>query len=201
MLGWLNLPLFLGGSPASDFSFLPGRFAEGEWWRLLTHPLVHISWYHLLLDASAFLLLYAELRNQSLGARWFMVGCSGGGALLACLWWAPQIGEIGLCGLSGVAHGLMAVVALDSMAMGRKRGKQRWWFGVISLGLLLIKCAWEVATGTAFLEILHFGMVGTPLVICHAGGVVGGLIAFGLAHLFQAGVDPARIQGYSSAQS
>jgi hypothetical protein len=51
----LNLRLFSGTCPV-EWIFLPARVASGEWWRVVTHPFVHVSWYHLLLDASAFIL-------------------------------------------------------------------------------------------------------------------------------------------------
>lgn len=180
-LGLANLPLLLNSSAVAELTFLPGRFADGEWWRLLTHPLVHVTWYHLLLDASAFFLLYFELgKSTHRVARLIYMGCSMLGALLACLWFTPSIHEIGLCGLSGVAHGLMAILALESITshQNRERG-----FGILCLVILLAKCTWEVTSGSAFLEVLHFGLVGTPLVACHAGGVIGGVLAFAMVFL------------------
>src|SRR5204863_8756069 len=55
-----NAPL-LGGSWRGQVVFFPGAVGSGEWWRVFTHPFVHVSWYHLLLDGAAFLMLYAEL--------------------------------------------------------------------------------------------------------------------------------------------
>ncbi|MEM1293727.1 MAG: rhombosortase [Verrucomicrobiota bacterium] len=188
-LGLVNLPLLLGLPAVASFTFLPSRFLDGEWWRLLTHPLVHVTWYHLLLDASAFFLLYFELGKSTRTARLFYVGGSMFGALLGCLWFAPSIHEIGLCGLSGLAHGLMAILALESITshQNRERG-----FGIFCLVVLLAKCAWEVFSGSAFLELLHFGLVGTPLVACHAGGVIGGVLAFAMIFIARRGKDSSQ---------
>ena len=56
--------------------------AKGQWWRVATYPLVHLSWYHLLLDGGAFLLLYGGLvepRGRIRGA--ILAACSGGSLL------------------------------------------------------------------------------------------------------------------------
>ena len=59
----LNLPL-LEGRFDTRFAFLPEAVRAGEWWRVFTHPFVHVSLYHLALDAAAFFVLYAELRDN-----------------------------------------------------------------------------------------------------------------------------------------
>src|SRR5437867_2859791 len=114
LIALLNLPLLDGGCAAS-LIFEPRRVVAGEWWRLFSHPFVHVSWYHLMLDATAFLLLYRELD----GSKWFeRVGyllASGAGSLLVSLWAAPLVQTRGLCGLSGIAHGLMTVSALGML--------------------------------------------------------------------------------------
>src|SRR5262249_16714198 len=55
----------------------------------------------------------------------------------------------GLCGLSGVAHGLMAVCALDLMAQGEDQLVRR--VGMGSFVLLLSKCLIEVLPAKCFL--------------------------------------------------
>src|SRR5438046_3274341 len=60
----LNAPMLVG-SCWSLMTFEKALVLEGEWWRLLTHPFVHVSWYHLLLDATGFLTLYASLLDKS----------------------------------------------------------------------------------------------------------------------------------------
>ena len=64
-----NLALLAGGTPAARYSFVPSLVAQGEWWRVPGHLFAHISFYHLLLDAGAFLLLYHGLKELSMGQR------------------------------------------------------------------------------------------------------------------------------------
>src|SRR5947208_11677834 len=78
----VNLPL-LHGACAVDLIFLPDRVAAGEWWRVFTHWSVHVSGYHLLLDAAAFLILYQGLVGRSGFERMGYVLVCGSGGLLA----------------------------------------------------------------------------------------------------------------------
>src|SRR5215207_6893134 len=59
----LNWPM-LHGACNLAMVFLPGAVRAGEWWRVFTHPFVHVTWYHLLLDGAAFFLLYNELKTH-----------------------------------------------------------------------------------------------------------------------------------------
>ncbi len=168
----LNLPL-LHSACAVDLIFLPDRVAAGEWWRVFTHWFVHVSWYHLLLDASAFLMLYQGLIGRSVFARMGYVLACGTGSLLASLWSSPIIQTHGLCGLSGIAHGLMAVSALDQMKATTDKTLRR--AGAATFIIVVAKSIIEAATGRIVFESLHFGALGSPVAVCHAGGVLAGL--------------------------
>jgi rhomboid family GlyGly-CTERM serine protease len=141
----------------------------GQWWRLLTHPFVHVSWYHALLDGAALLLLWRSLERRRLAH----IILPAAGSLLAALWFWPAINQTGLCGLSGIAHGLMAISALEMI----RRGDRLGWF---CLALVTGKSIWEAATGQVFFSWLHFGLMGTPVAVSHLGGVVGGLLSWAL---------------------
>ena len=169
----LNLPL-LNGSWASAFAFHPGLVRQGEWWRVLTFSFVHVSVYHLALDATAFFLLYSGLREQRRFNRMAFVVASALGSLLVSLFAAPMIYSVGLCGLSGVAHGLMVVSALEMMQT--KDDKKIFWAGTISFLFVITKAAWEAITGQVVFSQLHFGNLGTPIAVCHAGGIFGVLV-------------------------
>ncbi|PYK97401.1 MAG: rhombosortase [Verrucomicrobia bacterium] len=178
LLVLLNLPL-LHGACAGDMIFLPRRVAEGEWWRVFTHPFVHVSWYHLVLDSSAFLLLYSELDNKGCFGR---IGCllaCGATSLLVSLWAAPLVQTHGLCGLSGIAHGLMTISALEMVRAPDDKTVRR--AGMITLILVVTKCVLEAATGHIVFERFHFGALGSPIAVCHAGGALGGLGAWMMA--------------------
>jgi rhomboid family GlyGly-CTERM serine protease len=174
----LNLPL-LNGNWASAFAFHPDLVRQGEWWRVLTFPFVHVSVYHLALDATAFFLLYSGLREQRRFNRMAFVVASALGSLLVSLFAAPQIYSVGLCGLSGGAHGLMAVSALEMMQAIDDR--KIFWAGAISFLFVAGKAGVEAITGQVVFAHWHFGNLGTPIAVCHAGGILGAVFVWYLA--------------------
>ena len=149
----------------------PASLGPANWWTAFTHPLVHVSLYHLLLDAGAFLCLYGMLSHWSPSRRLLVVGaCAAGSLGAACM--SPVFRQQGLCGLSGIAHGLMAVVCLDLARRADSRV-----VGIAGLAIVVAKCAAEALSGTVVFSSLHAGHIGRPVVLCHAGGVLGGLLA------------------------
>ncbi len=167
-----NLHLMTGSSDTS-LVFMPNDAYQGEYWRYITHPFVHLSWYHLMLDASAFFILYSGLAEQAIIIRLFYVLISGAFSLNFALWFAPETQTYGLCGLSGIAHGLMAISSLEMM-----REKETFNIGAVSLIALIAKSIYEVITGQVFFEFLYFGLCGTPIIACHTGGLVGGIAGY-----------------------
>jgi rhomboid family GlyGly-CTERM serine protease len=152
-------------------TFLPEKVMSGELWRWLTHAFAHLSWYHLCVDASAFLLLYPMLGDWPLKKRLVATITAITGSAIAALA-DPRLSEIGLCGLSGCAHGLMALVALDGLQSSDIHHRRLAWF---ALAAVVFKCVVEAATGGALFANWHLGGVGVPIVTCHAGGVIGAL--------------------------
>ncbi len=136
-------------------------------------PLVHVSRYHLLLDGLAFVLLYRGLSEDRLSCRLLWVLCCALGSLLLPLVFSEQIYRLGLCGLSGVAHGLAAISGLEMLLVQRQRR-----IGAVLLVGLMLKVGFEVLSGQVVMQGLHLGSIGVPLVSTHAGGVVGGLVGF-----------------------
>ncbi|MEJ2201006.1 MAG: rhombosortase, partial [Desulfuromonadaceae bacterium] len=173
-----NVGLMVGNGPSFALIFKPAAVAAGEWWRAVLAPLVHVSRYHLLVDGTAFLLLYAGLEEESRSRRLAWAIFAAAGSLLLPLAIAPELNRIGLCGLSGAAHGLAAISALEML-----RQPQQKRFGAFLLAALLLKCAWELWSGNVFLQNLHLGDIGQPIVSTHAGGALGGLLGYGLTAL------------------
>jgi rhomboid family GlyGly-CTERM serine protease len=166
----------LFGSVWQSMIFQPAAVKGGEWWRLFTHPFVHVTWYHLLLDASAFFLLYNSLLESRAARRLvFVLGAAAGSLWLSCLA-APAISTNGLCGLSGIAHGLMAVSAVEMMDNQPHRSAE-WQVGAFTFALVIGKAAFEAISGRILFGFLYFGLVGDPVAVSHAGGIVGGLLA------------------------
>lgn len=171
-----NGPILLGGVSNSQLLFLPEAVGRGEWWRLFTHPFIHVTWLHLLLDGAAFLLLYHDLQQHPFWQRFvFSIG-SAIGSLAVCLAADPFLSTQGLCGISAIAHGLMVISALHLMR--EREDKMLFRMGLCSFVLVIVKCLIEVITGKMLFTFLYFGMVGDPVAVTHAGGVLGALITW-----------------------
>ena len=172
LIAIFNVPV-LFGTVWSSMVFQPEAVRAGEWWRLVTHPFVHLTWYHLLLDGTAFLSLYCSLLERRIFVRLAYVVAAAAGSLLASWIASPGALTNGLCGLSGVAHGLMAISAMEMLA-GEKAEMRIGW---ICLVMVIGKGAFEAISGRMFFGFLDFGLLGSPVAVSHAGGIVGGLIA------------------------
>lgn len=174
------------GRPMSSLLFSPGRIASGEWWCAFTGFFVHVSFYHLLLDAGAFLMLLHSLREFALFKRAAIVVSCAVGSVVASL---PVLGSDGtLCGLSGIAHGLLAVMALE-MTCERDLFLRRAGAGCFAV--VLLKSLYEAVSGHVLFESMHLGSVETPVAICHAGGVLGGILMYAalkLRHSMSTGI-------------
>jgi rhomboid family GlyGly-CTERM serine protease len=170
----VNFPL-LWGEIRSGMIFFPQAVGNGQWWRVATFPLVHLSWYHFLLDAGGFLLLFSCLEENRESAKALYILGAGGGALLLSLAVDPAVSQKGLSGISGIAHGLMAISAVEML---RSKSQRSW--GCVSLAIVVVKSAYELWSGHVVFEFLHMGMCGQPIAATHAGGVIGGLMAYAL---------------------
>lgn len=171
LLLWVNRPL-MHATINTALMYQSAPVASGQWWRLLTYPLVHLSWYHLALDGGAFLLLYTSLMERRRPARLaIMAACSA--VSLAFSVWLGEATRLGLSGLSGVAHGLMAFSALEMIQLPNQRV---WGWG--SLALVAGKSFYELDSGNVVFAFMHMGMCGHPVAASHAGGVLGGIAAF-----------------------
>lgn len=181
MIAVLNLPL-LSGAMFGSLIFEASAVADGQFWRIFTHPFVHVSWYHLLLDGAAFFILYTQLNEVSRVKRTVYVTACGLGSMVAAGLATPGLASMGYCGLSGIGHGLMAICGLE-MVFGRKSDRSMKRVGMVSLVLVGTKCLVEAVTGKMAFEFMYFGLIGTPVAISHLGGLIGGSLAYGLATL------------------
>lgn len=175
-LALANLSLLNGTTSTNLIFFLPDVEA-GQWWRVLTFPFVHVSWYNLILDGSAFLLLYHGIEEEKRSKRLFYVLIPTVTSLLYPLLFSPLIERSGLCGLSGCAHGLMAITGLELIRRYPK-GDFLHKTGLIYFLTVFIKSIIEAYTGQVLFAELHFGDVGLPIAESHLGGVLGGITIF-----------------------
>jgi len=165
-----------------------------SWWQWITHPWIHASGYHLLLDGSAFLMLWFML-PKGLWSRGFIFSASLLGSALGVILQGNLVPGQGYGGLSGVAHGLMAAWAvwlmLDSDDLIEKR------VAGVAYMLVLAKSIWELVAGTVFFEWMHVGNVGIPLTGSHLGGVIGGSLFIVLCYALKL----VKLQWRPSAQT
>jgi rhomboid family GlyGly-CTERM serine protease len=175
----LNAPVVVG-SCWYALTFHPEAVRQGQWWRLLTHPFVHLTWYHLLLDGSAFFLLYHSLLEARLLRRLAFVFAAAAGSL-AFSWAGPRSAD-GLCGLSGIAHALMAISAVELVST-QPANSPAWRLGLGAFAFVVGKAAYEALSGRMFFAFLDFGLLGHPIAVSHAGGIIGGLAAVLLCRL------------------
>ncbi|GBC62424.1 rhombosortase [Desulfonema ishimotonii] len=176
MLAVANFHIITGNFGHSlPLIFLPDAVLSGQWYRLLTYPFVHISWYHMLLDAGAFFLLYTGLKETRIPVKLLYVGVCSAFSLLFAICCSPMIGTLGLCGLSGIAHGLMAISALEMTGE-----PEHYHAGLISLLAVTGKSLYEIISGNVLFGFLQLGLCGTPMAACHFGGVIGGVLIFGM---------------------
>ena len=171
LLAIFNLPGLVDPSTSALF---PTALSGAELWRWFTYPWPHISFYHLLLDAAAFLCLYDMLRCRAPVRLLHLLSCIVFSGLFPVLF-DPRLGTIGLRGLSGVAHGLMIITSLESLSSNVKSERA---FGLLILSGVIVKCLLEVATGNVLFANYHLGNVGVPVPACHFGGAIGGALSF-----------------------
>jgi rhomboid family GlyGly-CTERM serine protease len=176
LLAAFNLPGLIDPAAAALF---PGALRHGEIWRWFTYPWAHISAYHLLLDATAFLFLYDMLRCGARMRLFHLLSCVLLSGLVPVLF-DPRLETIGLRGLSGVAHGLMIVISLQALS---SKSRMERGAGLTVFAGVVAKCFIEVFTGSVLFESYHLGNVGLPVPICHFGGALGGALSFGLGIL------------------
>ena len=136
----------------------------GEWWRLATAHVAHLSWVHALLNATALLLILQIFRSAVRAPEWWFAGVVSMLAIDAGLWWLePRL--TWYAGASGVLHGIF-VAGLA----GLWRGGEHRVAIAMATGLIL-KLGFEWWHGPAA------DLVSAPvLTVAHRYGVLGGLI-------------------------
>ncbi|MCF7973410.1 MAG: rhomboid family intramembrane serine protease [Phycisphaerae bacterium] len=169
------------GSVTTAWYYYPDQVLAGQWYRLLTHGFVHVSWYHLLLDGSAFLMLYAMLRQTSWIKRSLYVLGANIGCIVGVTAVLPHHNSVGYAGLSGIAHGLMAVWALECLVENHDKTIQR--IGWVALSVVLTKALFEACDGGVIFSCLHGNLMGHPIGISHLSGILGASLMYGLCQI------------------
>ena len=154
------------GAPAeraASFGLARGAVLDGDWWRILTSPLVHGSNRHLLVDLLGLALVWIGFSRLHGVWEWLLAW------LASCL--GSALGTIFLgtavflsVGLSGPLHGLLVVGAAEEVRRGVRSA------GVLLLALVAGKIALEQSGGG-----LTSGLLGRQVdVDAHLGGALFG---------------------------
>jgi membrane associated rhomboid family serine protease len=131
----------------------------------------------LALDAGAFLLLYSALQKKT-GQRFVHTFICGATSFLMIWFCSAKVSDIGFCGLSGIAHGLMTILSLEMIFDSKKFFQsQKSRTGLICFVVIILKCTFEL-TGNEINTLFHFDLCGNPLYESHIGGVIGGIVSF-----------------------
>ncbi|MFT4045352.1 MAG: rhombosortase [Solimonas sp.] len=140
-----------GDAGRAALRFDRALIAQGQWWRLLTGSLVHLGWYHLMLNAigiGVLVLLCPQRLSPWIWLRRLALLALG---MSLCLY-AFVPGLQTYVGMSGVIHGLF-VLGLVPPLLGRAEDGRvpdrcdRLIAGAC-LAYLLGKLGWEIVTGT-----------------------------------------------------
>jgi rhomboid family GlyGly-CTERM serine protease len=150
--------------------------ASGEFWRLVTCHLVHFGFEHLVWDAAVFALL--AVLCWRLGRGVCLTSLAAAALAIPALLFLLQPGLSTYRGLSGLDSALYVTAALGLAQRLWADGRRRWAVAAVgSVGALLAKVAYELATGQAlFVDAASLGFVPVPLAHL-TGGVVGMLAA------------------------
>jgi len=156
----------LGGDAARlALRYDRGALASGEWWRLVTAHLVHLSFEHAVLNVLGLVLIWALFAREYTPRGWLLILASTVIAIDVGLWLGDSTVQW-YVGSSGVLHG---VLAAGTLAYLRRRDRLGWILALFMVGKLLYEQwvgALPLVTGGA-----------SVVVDAHLYGVLGGLMA------------------------
>lgn len=166
MLTLLVLESF-GDAGRAALQYDRGAILDGQWWRLVTGNLVHLGWYHWMLNEIGLLVLVALCPEPLSPWVWLrrllLIGLFQSLCLLA---FVPEM-EIYM-GLSGVQHGLFL------LGLGRQFVASRDPIAAGCLLFLFGKIGWEAAFGVPLSDEAAIG--GRVALEAHWFGALGGLL-------------------------
>jgi rhomboid family GlyGly-CTERM serine protease len=168
--GMVVLVCALASAFPRSFELSRAGLASGQLWRLWTGHLVHASVTHFAYDVGAFVLLALFVRRPR---HYLWTACWAAPVIgLGTLLTSPQFSTY--CGLSGLLHGAVLLVALDLAAYAR--GLERWALIAIASGTF-VKALLEVVVGTSLLTAeVEMGM--PTAYWSHLLGALAGLLAW-----------------------
>lgn len=140
---------------------------RGEWWRLWTGQLVHFGAGHLLWNLAVLVPAGVWAERLAPGRTRLLLALAPGvigGGLLA---FDPGLARYG--GLSGLAAAVLALLALEKLAVPARAGADRWCWRAV-LALLAVKLLAEMFAGSAVFARFASDEV-RPVPLAHLVGV------------------------------
>jgi rhomboid family GlyGly-CTERM serine protease len=144
---------------------------NGEWWRLITGNLVHLSLTHFAYDLVALLIVGTIIEVRGDRNLWIVYCMAGTVIGLAVYMTSPELRFYG--GLSGITSAALVYLGLDGL---RQTGSWRW-LSVFVLGFVTIKTGIELVSGTSFL-FLSGPQLFVPVPVSHLAGACSALFVF-----------------------
>ncbi|MDB6167296.1 MAG: Rhomboid family protein [Verrucomicrobia bacterium] len=174
---WLTLAVVaaaavIQASPALGRGLIFERAAilHGEAWRLWTGNLVHFGGSHLLWNLVVFGAAGVWAERTAPGKTRGFIALAPGLIGIVLLLGAPSLQWY--AGLSGLAAGMLVLLALEQLA--GSRGDRWFWWTV--LGLVAAKIGFETVAGQALFA--RFGETGVRVApLSHVAGVAGAVVA------------------------
>lgn len=147
------------------------ELAEGQLWRLWSGHLVHFGWRHLLADLAVFLIAGGWV--EQLAPRTTRIFLAVAPALISALLYVADPGLAFYGGLSGVAVGLVVLLAL--VQLRHDVAAPRWLWPAV-LAIVAGKVLFESFTNTPLVS--DFGPDIKVSSLAHLGGIAGALLAW-----------------------
>ena len=161
-----------GGSAAQSLlRYDRDALAAGQWWRLLSAHVIHLSYEHALLDVAGLALMWALFARDYSWRGWLLILGLGVAGIDAGLWLLSSTTQW-YVGSSGVLHGVMAAGAAAHL---RARQPDGWVLALFLVG----KLVYEQSAGA-----LPLTAGGAVIVDAHLYGAVGGALAAALLRRF-----------------
>ena len=162
--GLLLIPQLGGRAATLLLRYERAPIAAGQWWRLLTAHIAHLSLHHAVLNALGLVFLWALFAREWRPRQWAIIALVVTVAIDCGLWFRDP-GVAWYVGASGVLHGLMAAGVI---AYVRRSDPLGWIMAV----LLAAKLGYEQLHGP-----LPFAGRGVPVVVdAHLYGALAGVL-------------------------
>lgn len=131
--------MVLGDGTAEMLRYQREAILQGAFWRLFSGHLVHLGWWHLLLNLAGLWLIWAVAGDSLTVAGWWLLFffCALFTAL-GLLLFNPEL--LWYVGLSGILHGLLLAGLLAPLLAGRRDV-------LVLLVALIMKLGWEQLYG------------------------------------------------------